>query len=489
MTDRPRPARAENPQSSPVSRATSALIGVVGVAALLLAVLLANPASTPALDSSGSSESEAATSSITATGKTTEVTIGVEGMSFTPNEIDVPAGNRLVITVNNTADQRHDLVLATGESTGSIAPGASATLDAGVITGDVEGWCSIPGHRQAGMTLSIRATGTPSSSTSTGATGSTGMDMSMSGMSHSSGSTSSSTSTSAPTMQELSDYASSVDARDPALDPVGAGTEHRYTFTVTEQTERVTDELTRETWTYNGTNPGPTLHGRIGDTFRITLVNKGTMSHSIDFHAGLVSPDEVMKSIEPGQTLEYVFEAKNAGIWLYHCATMPMSMHIANGMFGAVVIDPADLDPIGHEYVLIGSELYLGADGEVADAAKLAALAPDVMAFNGRAFQYKAHPLEVKVGERVRVWVLDAGPNLGLSFHVVGTQFDTVWREGDYAIRGRGASGGAAQVLSLAPAEGGFVEFTPLEPGHYNFVNHAMSLAEKGEAGTFLVTE
>ena len=213
------------------------------------------------------------------------------------------------------------------------------------------------------------------------------------------------------------------------------------------------------------------------------------MSHSLDFHAGLVAPDNVMHSIEPGQTLEYTFVAKNAGIWLYHCSTAPMSMHIANGMFGAVIIDPTDLDTVDREYVMIASELYLGADGQSADASLLSALQPNAMAFNGVPFQYKAHPIQIRTNERVRVWVMDAGPNLATTFHVVGTQFDTVWREGAYVIRGGGSGGGWGQVLSLGAAEGGFVEFTPLEAGHYSFVNHALSLAEKGQTGVFEVTD
>lgn len=157
-----------------------------------------------------------------------------------------------------------------------------------------------------------------------------------------------------------------------------------------------------------------------------------------------------------------------------------MSMHIANGMFGAVIIDPTDLDKVDREYVMVASELYLGADGQPADASLLSALQPNAMAFNGVPFQYKAHPIQIKTNERVRVWVMDAGPNLATTFHVVGTQFDTVWREGAYVIRGGGSGGGWGQVLVSGAAEGGFVEFTPLEAGHYAFVNHALSLAEKG---------
>jgi len=454
---------------SPVSRTAGAIIGVVSVVALALAIFLSNPTA-PTTQGTGAGTGTTA-SSVTPTGHTTRVSVGVEGMAFTPNHIEVPVGDRLIIDFTNSGDQRHDLVFETGVSSGSLATGETKELDLGVISGDVEGWCSLPGHREMGMTLHVQATGVSSSSSGTSASGS-----------HAGHDHGQDTTGGPATATELTDYAATIDARDPVLPPATNETERHYTFTVTEQTTNVTDTLTRQTWTFNGDAPGPILRGHIGDTFHITLVNNGTMSHSLDFHAGLVAPDNVMRSIEPGQSLEYTFVAKKAGIWLYHCSTAPMSMHIANGMFGAVIIDPTDLDKVDREYVMVASELYLGADGQSADASLLSALQPNAMAFNGVPFQYKAHPIQIKTNERVRVWVMDAGPNLATTFHVVGTQFDG-------GIRGGGSGGGWGQVLTLGAAEGGFVEFTPLEAGHYAFVNHALSLAEKGQLGVFEVTD
>ena len=468
---------------SPVSRTAGAIVGVVSVVALALAIFLSNP-SAPTTQGAGTGTGTTA-SSVTPTGHTTRVSVGVDGMAFTPNHIEVPVGDRLIIDFTNSGDQRHDLVFETGVTSGSLATGETKELDLGVISGDVEGWCSLPGHREMGMTLHVQATGASSgSSSSAGTTASGGHAGHAHGHDHGQDAAAG-----PATPTALTDYAATIDARDPVLPPATNETEHHYTFTVTEQTVNVTSSLTRESWTFNGDAPGPILRGHIGDTFHITLVNNGTMSHSLDFHAGLVAPDNVMRSIEPGQTLEYTFVAKNAGIWLYHCSTAPMSMHIANGMFGAVIIDPTDLDKVDREYVMVASELYLGADGQPADASLLSALQPNAMAFNGVPFQYKAHPIPIKTNERVRVWVMDAGPNLATTFHVVGTQFDTVWREGAYTIRGGGSGGGWGQVLSLGAAEGGFVEFTPLEAGHYTFVNHALSLAEKGQTGVFEVTD
>jgi nitrite reductase (NO-forming) len=157
-------------------------------------------------------------------------------------------------------------------------------------------------------------------------------------------------------------------------------------------------------------------------------------------------------------------------------------------MFGAVVIDPPGLAPVDHEYVLVQSEMYLGQQGGIADAAKLATERPDLVLFNGYANQYDHAPLKARVGERVRIWVLAAGPNKGSSFHVVGGQFDTVWSEGSYLLKRSPGGTGGGQVLALAPAQGGFVELTFPEEGSYPFVTHAMSDAERGAHGLFEVT-
>ncbi len=262
----------------------------------------------------------------------------------------------------------------------------------------------------------------------------------------------------------------------------------RVTLTIEEVVREVAPGLTQQLWTYNGSMPGPLLHGRVGDVFEVTVVNHAPMGHSIDFHAGMVTPDDVMRTIPPGGTLLYSFTAVHAGIWLYHCATSPMAAHIANGMFGAVVIDPPRLPPVAHQYVLIQSEPYLGPQGGPVDVDKVDAERPDAVVFNGYADQYDARPLPARVGQRVRVWVLDAGPERATSFHIIGGQFDTVYAEGSYLLRpGSGESGGS-QVLALAPAQGGFVELTFPEPGHYPFISHYMLDAQRGAHGVLDVT-
>jgi nitrite reductase (NO-forming) len=290
------------------------------------------------------------------------------------------------------------------------------------------------------------------------------------------------------------------DVVDPVLAPLTAEREHHLTLTVTEVPLEVAPGVWQRRWTYNGSPVGPTLHGRVGDVFVITLVNDGTMGHSIDFHAGALAPDRPMRTIEPGETLTYRFTAGRAGIWMYHCSTMPMSAHIAAGMAGAVVIEPDGLPKVDRSYVLVQSEVYLqtratdAASATEVDADRAhTAGTPDYVVFNGVANGYDTAKLTAKVGERVRFWVLDAGPNRASSFHVVGAQFDTVFREGAYVLkRGRdayGARDGGSQSLGLEPAEGGFVEAVFPEVGRYPLVTHVMADAERGAHGYVQVSD
>lgn len=417
--------------------------------------------------------------SVTPTGHTTTVEVSMKNMRFSPDVVKVPAGDKLVIRLTNNDNQVHDLVLANGASSGLLNPDASTDVAVGVVSSNIDGWCSIAGHKLLGMVMTVTMIGGATASPAPSGTPAAG------GHGHGA--------QAGPSAAEDIDLAKEPDAtfraHDAVLAPAASGTTHEYTFTVREGLREVAPGVKQTLWTYNGTAPGPTLRGHIGDTFVITLVNDGTLGHSVDFHAGSLAPDEPMRTIQPGERLTYTFRATRAGIWLYHCSTMPMSLHIANGMFGAVIIDPPGLAPVDREFVLVQSEYYLGAQGAIADATRIATQNPDLVAFNGYANQYRYRPLEAKVGERVRIWVLDAGPNRPSAFHVVGGQFDTVYAEGDYLLRDGGSTGvGGGQALALQPAQGGFVELTFPEAGNYTFVTHIMSDAEKGAAGVFHVT-
>lgn len=457
---------ADKPE--PPRRRSGAVTAAFTVLALCIASGIAADPAAVGIDTSGSGD-------VVATGETTEITVRVTGMRFTPAVIEVPYGNALVVTFENTGTDVHDLTFANGVRTERLAPGASQTIEVGVMGADMDGWCSIAGHRQMGMELRVDVTGAPEA----GATPDAG-----SGGHGDHGGTSG-----APSAADDIDLerlpADDFDAWPAALEPASAATVHRVTLKVQEEVAEVAPGVRQTRWTFGGTAPGPVLRGKIGDVFEITLVNDGSIGHSIDFHAGALAPNQPMRTIQPGESLVYTFTANKAGIWMYHCSTMPMSMHIANGMYGAVIIDPPDLAEVDHEYLLVQGELYLGPQGEPADADKIAAQTPDLVAFNGYADQYVHRPLTAAVGERVRVWVLDVGPNTPTAFHIVGGQFDTVYLEGAFTLH-PGDPGGA-QALGLQPAQGGFVELVFPEAGDYPFVTHRMSDAEKGARGVFHV--
>ncbi|BCJ76925.1 hypothetical protein CS0771_64690 [Catellatospora sp. IY07-71] len=391
------------------------------------------------------------------------VEVALSGMRATPAVIEVPAGTRLVLSVTNTDSQRHDLRVDGGPRTPLLRKGQQASLDVGVVAADVKAWCAVPGHRAAGMALTIKVGGAAAAAQDhSGHTTATG-----------------------PVPDPGAAYSTGFTAHDAVLPPAPTGRLHRVELPVVDKEIEVAPGLRQRSWTFGGSVPGPTLRGRVGDEFEITLVNQGTLGHSIDFHAGATAPDGMMRTIEPGERLVYRFVADKAGAWLYHCGTMPMTQHISAGMFGAVIIDPPDLAPVDREYVVVASELYHGEPGGEAVTAALRAGTPDGWVFNGSANQYDSAPLPAKVGERVRFWVVSAGPGSRTAFHVVGTRFDTVYREGAYLLR---PGAGAAQVLDLAPAQGGFVEMTFAEPGGYPFVDHDMRHAEAGAHGVIRVT-
>jgi|LSQX01.1.fsa_nt_gb nitrite reductase (NO-forming) len=461
---------------------------VVGVVALLVvAAAMVDPvavvgryvAPAPAVDAVGPGGAAAGAADVTPTGNTTTVQVEAIGMKFIPAVIDVPVGDRLVVELTNTdPGQVHDLVFANGVSSGRLAPGASATVDVGIIGATLDGWCSIAGHRQMGMTMVVNAIGGDPAHIGHAAP------------------------SDAPDVvsDPHAEPGPGFRVRDPVLAPAATGTVHEHTFTVQEKVTEVAPGVRQTLWTFNGTAPGTTLRGKVGDVFEITFVNDGTIGHGIDFHAGALAPDRPMRVIAPGESLTYRFTATRAGIWMYHCSAHPMSLHIANGMFGTVIIDPPDLPRVDQEFVLVQSEQYWGPQEAAGSMDKIAARTPDAVVFNGYPGQYARVPLEARTGERVRIWLLNAGPNESLAFHVVGGQFDSVWREGAWELRcgepGDAAAGdctdtgpGGSQTLGLLASQGGFVELEMPEAGHYSLVNHQMSLAERGAVGTIRVVD
>ena len=273
-------------------------------------------------------------------------------------------------------------------------------------------------------------------------------------------------------------------ARDPRLPPAPQQRVHNLKMTATETELEIAPGVKQVMWTFNDQVPGPTLRGKVGDIFRITLKNAGAIPHSIDFHASKVAWNDEMRSIGPGESIVYEYEAKQTGIFMYHCGTAPALHHIGMGMYGTIIIDPPSLPPVDREFVFVQSELYEAPEGAVADYTKMLAEDWDAVVFNGKVNQYRDRPIKVGVGERIRAWVMDDGPSENVSFHVVGTIFDTVFKEGAYRLR-PGAERGGAQALDLQPAQGGFVEFTLDEEGMYPIVTHKFANVPKGALGLF----
>ncbi|QZA09132.1 multicopper oxidase domain-containing protein [Mycolicibacter heraklionensis] len=436
---------------TPRPRAITGAVAVAAVAAVAVALGMGGPAPSGA-------------AGVTGAARTIDVTL--KDMRFSPDVIDVPAGTRLVLRVTNADGLPHDLHVDTGEHTPRLSRGQTAVLDLGAVQQDREAWCDVPGHRAAGMTMTIHAVGGVPRHQHTGG-----------------GQSGSST----PTVLDLAaDPSPGWTPHDAVLAPAIPGV-HRLELRAVDRELEIAPGRREIRWTFGGVEPAPTLHGRVGDTFEITLINDASMGHGIDFHAGALAPDQPMRTLAPGERLVYRFTAHRAGAWLYHCSTPPMTLHIANGMYGAVIIDPPGLPAVDREYALVGAQLYAGPPDSDAKTTAIRAGQPDGWMFNGTAAQYMHAPLPAHTGERVRVWVVNAGPGDAIAFHVVGTQFDTVYKEGAWLLRPPGGSGGS-QALDLAPAQGGFVEMTFPEPGHYPFMDHDMRHAENGAHGIFEVS-
>ena len=237
-------------------------------------------------------------------------------------------------------------------------------------------------------------------------------------------------------------------------------------------------------WTFDGRVPGPVLRVTVGDTVDFTLVNRAPMPHSMDFHAAEIAPSRAYVNVLPGDSLHYRFVARVPGAFLYHCGTAPVAMHIANGMYGAIIVDPKQPRAPASEFVLVQSEFYTqkagGPDTTVLalDWQKLLGQAPDYVTFNGRSAQYATAPILVPPRQLVRLYVVNAGPNRVSSFHVVGGIFDHVYLDASAAPTLAGI-----QTVGVPVGGGAVFEVRLAEPGDYPFVSHAFADATKGAVG------
>lgn len=278
-------------------------------------------------------------------------------------------------------------------------------------------------------------------------------------------------------------------------DPVGARapTTVQVELTTEEVEGQLADGTAYSYWTFGGTVPGPMIRVRQGDMVELTLTNspESTTTHSIDLHA-VNGPGggAGATQVAPGQSRTVRFQAKNPGVYVYHCASPHIPSHIAMGMYGLIVVEPAGgLAPVDREFYVMQGEIYTdaprGTPGRVGfDGAAMTAEDPTYVVFNG-AVQALAGEgvLTASVGDRVRLFVGNGGPNLISSFHVIGEIFDTVHVEG-------GSQAQNDVQTTLVPADGAtWVEFTVDVPGDYLLVDHSITRAvDKGALGVLHVT-
>lgn len=277
--------------------------------------------------------------------------------------------------------------------------------------------------------------------------------------------------------------------------PVGnRGPEH---VTVDLETTEVVGQLDNGTtytyWTFNDKVPGPFIRVREGDTVTINMANAENSAHihSIDLHA-VTGPGggAAVTQAAPGQTKSFTFKALKPGLYVYHCATPMVAQHITNGMYGMILVEPeGGLPEVDREFYIMQGELYTaqkhGTRGhQEFSLEKLLDEKPEHMMFNGAmgalTDRYK---LEANVGETVRIYFGVGGPNLISSFHVIGEIFDRVYDQASLTSPPLTD----VQTTLVAPGGATMVEFKVDVPGNYTLVDHALSRAEKGLAGTLVV--
>ncbi|MGH8373313.1 MAG: copper-containing nitrite reductase [Gammaproteobacteria bacterium] len=404
-------------------------------------------------------------------GFTLKTNIGPRGMTFlgvggniegvdNPT-LQVPEGAVVQITLIDGDGAEHNVSVPEfgAESDHVMTKDASTVISFRADkSGVFDYFCTLPGHRQAGMEGKL-VVGKPAAVTTPAA-----MDIS----------------------------------RDPADLPPPVGERAPKTVRVDLYTQelkgRLADDTTYSYWTFNGKVPGPMIRVRVGDTVELHLKNAATshMIHSIDLHAvtGPGGGSAVMQ-VPPGQERSFTFKTLKPGLFVYHCATPMVANHIANGMFGMILVEPAGgLPKVDHEFYVMQSEVYTtGAFGQHGsqefDVQKLLDERPEYFVFNGEVGALtQLHPLHANVGDTIRIFFGVGGPNFTSSFHVIGEIFDHVYDFGSLS----NPPLADVQTVLVPPGGSTVVDFKTKVPGKYILVDHALSRMERGLAGYLIVT-
>ena len=386
------------------------------------------------------------------------VYIGVEGsINGQVNPVlSAVEGQMVQIVLLNGEGAEHDIVFPDqgARSQRIIGRGASTSMSfrAG-RSGDFVYYCDVPGHRLAGMEGKFLVTP-------------------------------------APPAQTVVEANISLAAND-LPPPIGIRPPQtvKVDLLTTELEGRLAEGTTFGYWTFNGKVPGPFIRVRVGDTVEVSLKNspESTLIHSVDFHAATgPGGGAAATQANPGDVKAVRFKALVPGLYVYHCATPMVAHHIANGMYGLILVEPeSGLPPVDREFYVMQGEIYTeGSFGhrgsQEFSVDKLLHEQPEYFVFNGSVGALsKLHPLEAKVGETVRIFFGVGGPNFTSSFHVIGEIFDRVYSQG--GILSEPLKG--IQTTTVPAGGAVIVEFQVNVPGNFVLVDHALSRAERGLVG------
>jgi nitrite reductase (NO-forming) len=398
-----------------------------------------------------------------AEGKMAFVGVGGEIEGVVDPTLRVAQGDIVQIGIVNNDNIEHDIIIPDfNAATDRVArKGASSvTVFRADKAGEFEYFCSLPGHKQAGMVGKLVVGGAK-----------------------------------APVVSLPPSVSIARNPTDlPGALSAGPPRTVKVDLEAIELIGKLANETTYTYWTFNGKVPGPFLRVRVGDSVELTFKNHDTsrMIHSVDLHA-VTGPGggAVMTQTPPGETRAFRFKALNPGLFVYHCATPMVANHISSGMYGLILVEPpGGLPKVDHEFYVMQGEIYtdrsFGQRGhDEFSVEKLLNERPEYFVFNGAVGALTAeYPMKAKVGETVRIFFGVGGPNATSSFHVIGEIFDRVY---EHAAVG---SPVATNVQTTTVPAGGatIVEFKLEVPGRYILVDHALSRLERGLAG-FLVVE
>ncbi|MGI9148154.1 MAG: copper-containing nitrite reductase [Chloroflexota bacterium] len=440
----------------------------------------------PSQNSRGSVSGQA----VAAANLPTAVTVEASEFKFNPTSLQLPVGKKVTITLLNSGTVEHDLTVDALGVKVSASAGKAATAEFTLDKpGTYDFYCSIPGHKDAGMhgTLSLVASG--ASAVVPGPAAQAAYPVSPAvqaqGMA---------AAQATPLPRPVPD---GVQALPPPQIAPPIDRSEPATVQVELETRKVTalmnDGVAYDYWTFNGTVPGPMIRVRQGDTVELTLKNApdSGLTHSIDLHA-VLGPGGGAKftQVPPGESATFRFQAMRPGVYIYHCATPMVSMHIASGMYGLIVVEPpAGLPRVDREFYVMQGDFYMQGDRALLgwrqfDMTKLMSEQPDYVVFNGHMGALTGdNAMHANVGEAVRIFFGVGGPNLTSSFHLIGEIFDRVYPEGSLTTEP------ISNIQTTHVPAGGatMVEFTPVLPGTYTLVDHSIERMEKGAAAQLIV--